>query len=67
MTEIILHRFKTGNSAKLTLSDSPPSMACEWEQPPTRRVIPEYLLWRNRSIAAFATKSGQRIMVVDVP
>lgn len=41
-------------------------MACEWEQPPTKRVVDEYLLWRNRSIAAFAAKSGQRIMVVDM-
>lgn len=60
------HSFKTGIVATMTVDTNPPCFSVEWSGRPGPEIIPEYLLWRGLSLDDFQTRTGKKILVLDV-
>ncbi len=67
------HILRTSAGVVVTLClDEAGGLRCVWQPPPpysrrkARRIMREYRPWRNRILAAWAKRTGQRVLVVEV-
>ncbi len=65
-------RTSAGVVVTLLLDEAGGAVRCAWEPPPpysrhkARRIMREYRPWRNRILEAWAKRTGQRVLVVEV-
>lgn len=67
------HILRTSAGVVVTMRlDEAGGLRCMWEPPPPysrakrRRILREYRPWRDRILTAWAERTGQRVLVVEV-
>jgi hypothetical protein len=60
------HIFRGGVKATATVSLNPPSVHVQWEGRPTRKLFPEYCVWRRTIVEDVHRRTGVRIAVIDL-
>lgn len=60
------HVFRGGVRATAAISLNPPSINVQWNGRPTRKLFPEYCVWRRTIIEDVFKRTGVRIAVVDL-
>lgn len=60
------HRFKSGTVASVTLSDSAPAFEVTWTGSLTRSDLSEYLAWRREIVDDFSSRTGKKVLLVDI-
>jgi hypothetical protein len=66
MTHTYEHTFRNGVKATATLNDAPPTYGVKWNGKPNRKVLGEYLAWRETILADFTERTGKKILVVNL-
>ena len=60
------HVFGNGVKATAKICLNPPSIKVQWEGRPTRKLFPEYCVWRKTITEDVYKRTGVKIAVVDL-
>ena len=59
-----------GITVTMLFDEETANFDCEWSERPTKALLPaiekEYLPWRNEIFAAWAERTGKKILLVDL-
>ena len=63
-------KLSCGLTVELVLDEATGHFDCEWSERPTKALLPaivkEYQPWRNEILAAWAERTGNRVLLVDL-
>jgi hypothetical protein len=63
-------KLSCGLTVELVINEESGRLDCEWSERPTPAALPaitkEYQPWRNEIIAAWAQRTGNRVLLVDL-
>jgi len=63
-------KLSCGVTVELTLDEQSGRFDCQWSRRPTKKMLPaitkEYQPWRNEIIAAWAQRTGNRVLLLDL-
>jgi hypothetical protein len=63
-------KLSCGITIELLLDEATGFFNCEWSELPSRKTLHvierEYMPWRNGIIAAWAQRTGKKVMVLDL-